>query len=320
MIGGKEKFRSWLPHGFDFLPPEDTRRLRNMETRIRSIFESADYQEVVPPTLDFAPTFGLSAGGADAEAFETRDSDGETLAVRSDLTVQVVKALSNGRVAGNFPARLFYIQNVFRDRAWGSGFRREITQAGIELVGDGRTRRVHEIADLARKCLETLGIEPRILFGDARFVEILLSRAAEEKRPALLGLLHRKDTQALRNLAPASGMDTASAALLVELPLLFGSDGAVDRLKKLSAHIPELTAILNDCTPGILYDFSMVRDAAYYTGPVFEAYARTTKQKVLSGGVYDRLFSRFSAADRTACGFAINLTACAEDEMRRKPT
>src|SRR5688572_26242156 len=77
VIGGKEKFRSWLPHGFDFLPPEDTRRLRNMETRVRSIFESAGYQEVVPPTLDFAPTFGLSAGDADAEPFETRDSDGE---------------------------------------------------------------------------------------------------------------------------------------------------------------------------------------------------------------------------------------------------
>lgn len=293
--------------------------MRRLETRVRAVFESAGYQEIIPPTLDFAPTFGLSAGGASTERFETRDSDGETLAVRSDLTVQVVKALANGRIAGKLPARLFYIQNVFRDRPWGAGFRREITQAGVELVGDSRSARIHEIADLARKCLEIMGIEQRIIFGDARFLEILLAGIPEEKRGTLLALLHRKDTQALRDASAAAGLDPAARSLLIELPLLFGSDASVQRLKELSRHNAELLSILEGCVPGLLYDFSMVRDAGYYTGPVFEAYARTTKQKVISGGVYDRLFSRFSADDHTACGFAVNLTACADDEMRRKP-
>ena len=52
------------------------------------------------------------------------------------------------------------------------------------------------------------------------------------------------------------------------------------------------------------FDGSIVRGLAYYTGPVFEAHARSGQLRAIcGGGRYDRLLSSFGGKDLPATGF-----------------
>ena len=311
MLAQSDKFRSWIPQGFDYLSPEATERLLALQERVRHVFRRAGYSEVTPPSFDYSRTFRLTTRDTARRAlFETRDVDGENLAVRSDLTVQVIKAAANGRFGSAFPLRLCYVQPVFQDHPHGSGRRREVVQAGVEEVGQGAPGRVTELLALARTSLSTLGREARILFGDARFLNRLLQRVPSHARAEFSAALYSKDTTGLLVLCQATGLTPGQTALFCELPLVFGGAEALARLQKLCANEKDLLAILEEARAheDVVYDFSMVRELSYYSGPVFEAYVAGETEPLLSGGVYDDLFQQFGQTPRPACGFAVNLS------------
>jgi ATP phosphoribosyltransferase regulatory subunit len=58
-------------------------------------------------------------------------------------------------------------------------------------------------------------------------------------------------------------------------------------------------------------DLGEVRGFAYYTGPIFHAYAAGTGDAVLSGGRYDELLARFGCP-MPAAGFAVDLDRLTE--------
>ncbi|MEQ9363773.1 MAG: ATP phosphoribosyltransferase regulatory subunit [Leptospirales bacterium] len=315
MLSQRERFRSWIPHGFDFLNPAETRIQLDLKEKVRAKFQAAGYLEIVPPMFDFARTFSLTArGAAQSPVFQVRAGEGELLAVRSDLTVQVVKAVANRRLKQEFPARYSYIQPVFQDRPWGSGSSREILQAGVELVGEGSPDRFDEILNLARECLAACGGSPRILYGDVRFLEYLFQMIPERARPDLSLAFHNKDTGRIRRISEEAGLSADLIRVLTEVPLTFGGPEAMDRLKEICAGQPRLMDILNEAARrrDVIFDFSLVRELSYYTGPVFEAYIADSNETVFTGGVYDDLYAEFTGDQRPACGFALNLSTLVE--------
>ena len=311
MLAQSDKFRSWIPQGFDYFSPDATERLLALQERLRHVFHRAGHREVTPPTFDYSRTFRLTTRDSAGRAlFETRDVDGENLAVRSDLTVQVIKAAANGRFGGDFPLQLSYVQSVFHDHPQGSGRRREVIQAGVESIGQGPPNRVADLLSLARLCLAALGREAHILYGDARFLNRLLEKVPAPVRTQFSAALYSKDSAGLRELCRASALPVDLADVFSELPLTFGGKEALARLKELCAGQVDLIPILDEARThdDVVYDFSMVRELSYYSGPVFEAYVAGETERLLSGGVYDDLFAEFGQTNQPACGFAVNLS------------
>lgn len=311
MLGRSDKFRSWIPQGFDYLSVQTTERLLGLQDQLRQIFRVAGYREVMPPTFDYSRTFRLAARDADRRLlFETRDVDGENLTVRSDLTVQMVKAAANGRFGNGLPLKLSYIQPIFQDRPWGSGRSREVIQAGVEWIGAAEDARVAELLALARQIAEALGLAPRLLYGDVRFLDLLLAAVPGEQRASFSEALYNKDSSRIRQLAEEAALEPRLARLLTEVPLIFGQSDALARLSELCAHDRQLTAIIEDARqhPNVVFDFSMVRELSYYSGPVFQGFVPGQTEPLLSGGVYDQLHAEFSGRSAPACGFALNLS------------
>jgi ATP phosphoribosyltransferase regulatory subunit HisZ len=310
---GQERYRSWIPHGFDYLDARETERRLAAASRVRGLFAAAGFREITPPSLDFAPTFSaIARAGHPLPGFELRGREGELLAVRSDLTVQVIKAAASGRLGREEPGRYSYIQPVFQDRAWGSGHSRETYQAGVELIGPA-SGRVGAMLALARECFAAADQKLSILYGDARFVEILLRELPEAARAEASLALYNKDTAELRRLLEAHAVAADLAVLLAETPLLFGDKAVLDKLLRLTAGRTELVAILEEAraVDDVIYDFSLVRELSYYSGPVFEGYLSGGHEKALTGGVYDGLYREFAGVDRPACGFALDLSLLA---------
>ncbi len=315
-----ERYHSWVPHGFDLLDAKNTQKRVNLENRIRTIFYEANYKEISPPTFDYAATFQMTTRNAKySPIFQLRTGTSEELAVRSDLTVQVIKAVANGRLGrcGKEEMRFSYLQPVFQDHPWGSAHKREILQAGVELIngenGNQKNDRVKEILQLARKCVEPEQIQPKVLYGDVRVIEYLLKMVPKNIRSELSLAFHNKDIAVIDTLCSKAKLDTYLTQIFKEIPLSFGDRQAVQKLKELCRSYPELCVLLDEASgiEDIIFDFSLVRELSYYTGSVFEAYASGTNEKIFTGGVYDSLFSEFSDEQYSysACGFALNLTA-----------
>ena len=221
-----ERHQSWIPHGFDFLDARATQKRVDIENRLRTIFREAGYKEISPPTFDYAATFQLTTRHAkDNPIFRLRAGASEELAVRSDLTVQVIKAVANGFLGPltQEAMRFCYIQPVFHDHPWGSAHKREILQAGVELItthsGGGKEDRIGEVLQLARKCLTRENLQPRVLYGDVRVIEYLLNLAPKNIRSELSFAFHNKDISMIDSLCSKVQLGGDLAQLFKEVPL-----------------------------------------------------------------------------------------------------
>ncbi len=295
----KERFKSWIPHGMEFIGPDQTERILAGCARLREAFAALGAREVIPPLLDFAPTFEM-ARQSEMASFQTRDMAGELLAFRSDLTVQIIKAAASG-VFGQ-PGNYSYVQTILLDAAAGSGHRRELLQAGIEFLGPA-DRRVETmiglIADIRKDAI--------IVYGDTSFLRALLSGLSESDFAAAMKILDRKDIQGLRSFCESRSVQNSTAQILCELPFLSGA--SLDPLKQAAAGRSDLLEIIAAAPrfSQIVYDFGLVRDLSYYTGPVFQGYLPGGHEPFVSGGVYDGLFEKFSGRPLAACGLAFDV-------------
>ncbi len=313
------RYRSWIPYGFDFELPEVTKCRLQLERGIRALLLAEGFQEVNPPIFDFQPTFQfITRHAKDNPLFQVRSRGGEELAVRSELTVQVIKAVANGYLAGSDSKeqlRFSYIQPVFQDHLWGSGHKRQYMQAGVELLGGDSLSSARELLKLAWRCIALEGLEPQVLYGDVRFIEVLFGMMPPRARSELSLAFHNKDTAALHAICASAEIEEPLTRLITAVPLCFGGPQILKELLILCRPFSQFQPLLEEADKynGVIYDFSLVRELSYYTGPVFEAYIPGSSEKIFTGGIYDSLYSEFSANNqKNACGFALNLSLLAE--------
>ncbi|HEX8253725.1 MAG TPA: ATP phosphoribosyltransferase regulatory subunit [Thermoanaerobaculia bacterium] len=171
------------PTGARPLLVEETARRRRIETRIVSSLEDAGFAEVVLPIIDFAePYAGVTANDA-RQSYRFTDRDGELVAVRSDFTPMVARALAPSLDERNLPLRVFYRGDVIRCEASRLGSNRELFQIGAELIGDASAEADVELLQIAASLVENAlvvysvigSVErddelQRALASDARFV------------------------------------------------------------------------------------------------------------------------------------------------------
>ena len=68
----------------------------------------------------------------------------------------------------------------------------------------------------------------------------------------------------------------------------------------------------------LIVDFSLIRDLDYYTGYIFHGYLKGNSLPLVTGGVYNHLYEKFSGITRDACGFAVNLDLLQEVLEKKK--
>jgi ATP phosphoribosyltransferase regulatory subunit HisZ len=155
--------RPGYPTGVRPLLIEETARRRRTEARIVSALESAGYAEVVLPILDYADP------EADArQSYRFVDRDGDLVAIRSDFTPMVARALAPSIGAADLPLRLFYRGDVIRYEPSRLGTNREMFQIGAEIIGDASTAADIEILTMAAALLRQFEAKPLIVYTDAR--------------------------------------------------------------------------------------------------------------------------------------------------------
>src|SRR5581483_8420754 len=122
---------------------EAVRRRRRLQAALLERLAAAGYEEIMPPTFEYAEVF-VRAGGPDVADRLIRflDLDGRLLALRYDFTASVARLAATKLADRPTPLRLAYTGTVFRQDPEREGRRpRETLQAGGELLGRRMSRR-----------------------------------------------------------------------------------------------------------------------------------------------------------------------------------
>jgi ATP phosphoribosyltransferase regulatory subunit HisZ len=168
------KFR--YPTGARPLLIEETARRRGVESRFVSLLEEAGFAEVVLPIIDFAEPYAeVMERDAAKQSYRFTDRDGELVAIRSDFTPMVARALAP-TLNVDETLRVFYRGDVIRCQNPRLGSNRELFQIGAELVGDASADADVAMLKLAANVAASFSAQPLVVYtngpqiDDARFV------------------------------------------------------------------------------------------------------------------------------------------------------
>ena len=309
------------PAGFrDVLAQEAAERER-ISAAVRDLFSSRGYAPIETPTLEVMDV--MRAGGhMTGVPFKFFDSQGDLLAMRPDVTLQVARMCAT-RLAGQpGPFRFRYQQRVFRE-AEGQmrAAAREVTQIGVECIGPSGAEGDAEVLQLFCEALETAGVQDfTISVATVGVLRALLaaSGASSTWSNAVLDAFHASNFVELDLLTGADcPVPPVFAQALRALPRIRGGREAIDEARALVAplgcedgldDLEGMCDLLDAAGVGarVRIDFSVMSSFDYYTGIVFEAYAPGLGSPLGSGGRYDNMVGVYGE-DRPAAGFAFFL-------------
>ncbi len=295
----------------DFLP-EDTRKRRYIETKLRQTAKRWGYNEIKTPTFEQIELFTVKSGeGILGEIYNFKDKGDREMALRPELTAPVVRMYVNELQRAPKPVKLYYFDNCFRYERPQKGRFREFWQFGAELIGSPRPEAEAEVIALACRMLEDAGVDGELNVGHLGVIRTLFTGLDAATQGQIMRLVDKKDDKGLEDYLEEIDADIHMREKLFELIGLTGSD-AVDEAKRLLGDIEELEtfqAILDLLDiHGLDYtiNFGIARGLDYYTGMVFEIYSSGlgAQNQVCGGGSY-RLAHLFGGKDIESTGFAL---------------
>jgi len=321
----------YTPEGMQDILFERCRYKRNMENKIRQLFQKSGYMEIETPTVEFYDVFSGNLIPQE-DMFKFTDPQGRILVLRPDMTIPVARVAATKLKDNLWPVKVFYIGNTFSYNEMGGGKQKEYTQAGVEILGISRPEADAELIALAVQALQEAGLDEfQIDIGQVDFFRGLMEQSglsvyeAEEIRE----LIDKKDFVGVEHLVNSHDIDAELKELILNLPGYFGSTDVIDELtrKKVSGkvlkaleYLKTVLEILDDWGFGdyVSIDLGMVQSLNYYTGIVFRGFTYGVGYPVLSGGRYDNLIGRFGK-ECPATGFSmgINMIMTALERQNR---
>ncbi len=294
--------------GMRNLLPDEKAKLNRVESEIRRLFKIYGFQEVETPTIEPLELFELKSGEEIRHRmYRFTDLGGRGVVLRPEATASVTKLVVQEMRSMPLPIKVGYILNAFRYDEPQYGRYREFKQGGFEIFGTKSPLADAEILEVSSRLMDGLGIKDYyIKIGHEGVLRAVLTYFGVEEivQDRVLGLIDKERlTEAFEILASLpKGLE---AIELIKSLWEIKSRNATEALKRAEAvlkDIPEAIEQLNNLREIIelaqasgvgelVVDMGFARGLDYYTGMIFEVYAKDLRIAVNGGGRYDKLAS-----------------------------
>ena len=238
--------------------------------------------------------------------------DGRLLALKPDVTLSIVK---NCKGIKERVRKVYYRESVYRPDRPGGQFR-EISQIGLEYVGELDGYAMLEVLSLAAESLKAVGGGYVMDISHMGALEGIAESCGMSALPdEVMACIRSRNMHDMKNICISCGMGEDTAAKLRTLLSAGGSNAK--KLTALRSLFPSSEKCINaaDELENLLkslagdgaafeVDFSLINDPAYYNGVIFQGYIEKFPRAVLSGGRYDNLVKKLGAGSGGA-GFAL---------------
>jgi len=330
------------PKGTRDFYPEDMAVLNWIMDGWRRVSIRNGFEEYEGPIFEYLDLYKAKSGeGIVSEPFHFEDRGGREMAIRPEMTPTLARMINARAQSLPRPIKWFSMPRLCRAERPQRGRLREFFQWNIDIVGSDDVLADAECIFVAVDFFREVGLTPAdmVMRINSRSLlsSLLAARGFEPERHAdLFVVLDKRDklppevyaaelAKVTRNDAERESLNIISQARgergLADLAAMAeGNEAAGNEL----ARLRELFETLNLMGVGEYCEFDMgvVRGLAYYTGVVFEGFAKGTFQRAIcGGGRYGQLLEVLGGPPMSGIGFGTSDVVILEvlTELKRLP-
>ncbi len=302
--------RDLLPEGLeDRLPPSAAAAAR-VTRAVLDVMDSHGYDRVQPPSIEFEKSLASRMAGVQPRRmFRFVDPASlRTLALRSDITVQVGRIAATGLSQAARPLRLCYAGQVVTIKGDGLDPTRERLQLGAELIGNDSVAAAGELVAMAIEALQAAGASGiSVDFTLPDLVDKLAEKALPLPQERIEAVRRELDAKDAGGLVAAGGE--------AYLPLLYATgpfESAVEKLAAVDAGgaLADRIAALREIAARVGGSARLTLDPSerhgfeYQSWLGFTLYAEGMRGALGRGGSY-RILGPSGGNDEPAIGFSL---------------
>ena len=307
------------PEGVRYIYNTECRKKLRTQEKLHDVLHAYGYQDIQTPTFEYFDVFRKEIGTISSrELYKFFDRDGNTLALRPDITPSIARAAATLFETEEYPVRLCYMGNTFINHSSYQGRLKENTQMGAELIGMDSIEADAEMLAMVVDGLKKVGLkEFQVNIGHVDFIQSLMDATGleEEQKSEIHDLIINRNYFGVEEILDnQDAADNIKAAFQV-LSELMGGVEILDQAMEIAPNISAKLAVsylqqlyklltLYGVEDHITFDLSMSGSYGYYTGVVFRAYTYGTGDAIVRGGRYDNLLGKFGE-NTPSIGFAI---------------
>lgn len=306
----------------DFYPPEMARRNWILDgwkkTSLRNGFEEYD-----GPIFEYLQMYQIKSGQEIVEQlFSFQDRGGRELAIRPEITPTLARMVNQQINSLPRPIKWFSVPRLCRAERPQKGRLREFFQWNIDVIGENSGQADAEIIFTTLDYLRTVGLtnrEIRARISSRKLLAAVLTGIGvpAERLDSLYAVLDKKakvPAETFRAILAEQVPDADRARRILDFMALDSIERIEDVIEpsdETRSAMEELKAVFDilkwmGVEEYCLFDPSIVRGLAYYTGMVFEVHdVGGELRAICGGGRYDNLLRDFGGPAIAATGMGM---------------
>ena len=151
-----------IPNGSKLYFGESAKVKRRIENVASEILDAEGFQEIVTPIFSYHQHLSIAD---ERELIKVNDVKNNSISLRADSTIDVVRIIEKRLGANNSQKKWFYIQPVVTYPTT------EQYQVGVEFMGE---KKLSSVASLATQIFEKLEVKPLMQISNIKIPEILV--------------------------------------------------------------------------------------------------------------------------------------------------
>jgi histidyl-tRNA synthetase len=308
-----------LAKGVMDVPPEEKIVKNNLIQQLQEMFEIYGFLPLETPIIERMETLTAKGGaGEDSdvfnELFRLTDQGGRKLGLRFELTTSLARYIALNPTIKK-PFKRYEIGRVYRDGPIKAGRYREFWQCDVDTVGCENMFAEAELLELAKGFFEQIGFDVIIKVNNRKLLNSILKQVGVKNVNEVLVSLDKLEKigqKGVQKELEEKGLSLEIINNIFEIikyktleelePLLTEKEG-LEELKELFSLVE-----------GLEFDVSLARGLGYYTGTIFEVFAKGSKitSSIAAGGRYDKMIGKFMGQDLPAVGLSFGLAPIME--------
>jgi len=304
-----------LAKGVKDTSPEEKIIKNEVVNTLQKVFENYGFAPLETPLVERYETLAAKFAAGDAsdaltEIFQLSDQGKRKLALRFDLTVPLSRFIAMNPTM-KMPFKRYQVGRVFRDGPIKLGRYREFWQMDIDTVGTKSMLADAEIIAMAESCFNDLKLDIKIKINNRKLLNGILEQAGikKNKEDAIISIdkLDKIGNEGVKKeLLEKEFLEKSIDSLfsmikegitLKDLKSKITTESGKEGLQELEEVFDYLKQM------GIktaVFDVSLARGLAYYTGTVFEIFLKKGKvtSSLAGGGRYDEMIGQFLGGGR----------------------
>ena len=306
------------PKGTRDFPPEEMRKRTWLFDNFRATAQRFGFEEFDAPVLESERLFTRKAGEEiQSQLYNFLDKGDRRVSLRPELTPSLARLIMQKGKSLALPAKWFAIGQCWRYERMTRGRRREHYQWNMDIIGVAGVEAEVELLSAICSFFESVGISnkdvgikvnsrkvlaaamkqsgvPEEIFANVCVVVDKIEKLPREK------IIEELNEVGLSTEATENVLKCMEIKTLEGLKELLGEDDETTKEMEKLFELAEAYGIKD----WLVFDASVVRGLAYYTGVVFEGFDRRGELRAIcGGGRYDGLISTLGGEPTSMVGF-----------------